>query len=204
LLAVLIVRWLAMVVVQLGLGRLLITLAIGFVAVVAVTGMLIPSGSQGLQHWLASGDTVARWMGVSLERGRDRLRTVADDVSFAVRGERAPEQLEGVAWEGDVPPTPVIANRVAGGPSVPEPTTSASVPTALAVGGTAQVSNTDNTPLRVRAEPSREAEIVARLPEGASVMIIDGPITAEGIRWWRVRSASGEGWCAADFLAPTP
>lgn len=204
LLAVLIVRWLAMVVVQLGLGRLLITLVIGFVVVVAVTGLLVPSGSQGFQHWLASSDTVARWIGVSLERGRDRLGTVAGDVTFAVGGERAPERLEGVEWEDGVPPTPVMANQAVGEGPAPEPTTGSPAPIALAVGGTAQVSNTASSPLRVRAEPSREADIIARLPEGTTVTIIGGPMSAEGINWWRVSSASGEGWCAADFLAPTP
>lgn len=62
--------------------------------------------------------------------------------------------------------------------------------------------------LRVRSEPSLDADIVAKLPDGATVdlriaetdtviVIGDGDVT----RWWPVAVGGSSGWVSGDFLA---
>jgi uncharacterized protein YraI len=54
--------------------------------------------------------------------------------------------------------------------------------------------------LLARQGPSTDQPVQARLPEGASVVIIDGPREAEGYTWWLIDSANGGGWSAEESL----
>ena len=60
--------------------------------------------------------------------------------------------------------------------------------------------------LRVRSEPSTEAEALASLPEGSELEVVSGPEEAEGFIWYEVEALdAGEplsGWVAtgADFV----
>jgi hypothetical protein len=93
----------------------------------------------------------------------------------------------------------------------PEPT---AVPTPplptdrLIANGWAEVKGTGSS-LIVRAEPSRQAGRVGRLPDGSKVHIVGGPQEAGGIMWWRVdqfdpADPAKSGWCSGDFLTPIP
>lgn len=65
----------------------------------------------------------------------------------------------------------------------------------LAVGESAQVRTDSGDTLFMRSIPSRSGQVVARLQNGETVLLLDGPIIADGFTWWRVRSADGaEGW----------
>ena len=57
--------------------------------------------------------------------------------------------------------------------------------------------------LNMRAEPSKEAEIVVVLEQGDELMDISAPVVREGDLWWRhVRSDQIEGWIADWYALP--
>jgi hypothetical protein len=65
----------------------------------------------------------------------------------------------------------------------------------LAVGQLARVHTTDGDQLNVRLLPNLTADILAKVPDGDRVTLLEGPRYAEGFTWWKVRTASGvEGW----------
>jgi hypothetical protein len=55
-----------------------------------------------------------------------------------------------------------------------------------------------------------QGAIQARIPEGSEVTLLEGPVEADGFRWWRVESPAGSGWSAegspegAVYLEPIP
>jgi hypothetical protein len=62
------------------------------------------------------------------------------------------------------------------------------------VGGHAMV-NTLDVNLLVRQNPSLNAGIVGSLPIRAIVDVLSGPVEADGLRWWQIRSPGGiVGW----------
>ncbi|MBZ0274725.1 MAG: SH3 domain-containing protein [Anaerolineae bacterium] len=78
-------------------------------------------------------------------------------------------------------------------PVVPTPTPT--VPPVLHIGGTALIQTTGGDPLNMRGGPGRSNAIVARLPAGITVAILDGPREADGYRWWQIRTTNAvEGW----------
>jgi hypothetical protein len=88
-------------------------------------------------------------------------------------------------------------------PTLPEPATPrpdcTSGWTRLATGGQAKVSEDNPTPNRVRAGPSRGNDIIAQLPPGTVVEVLEGPVCAEGLVFWKVDSdliPGGVGWTA--------
>ena len=71
--------------------------------------------------------------------------------------------------------------------------------TRLKAGGEAKVSEDNPTPNRVRAGPSLGNNIIAQLPPGTIVEVLEGPVCAEGLVFWKVDSdliAGGVGWTA--------
>jgi uncharacterized protein YgiM (DUF1202 family) len=56
--------------------------------------------------------------------------------------------------------------------------------------------------LNLRADIGTGADVVAILPDGAFVEIVEGPETAEGYDWYRVTSSRyGTGWSVGEYLA---
>ena len=47
--------------------------------------------------------------------------------------------------------------------------------------------------LSVRSDPSRSASTVLRLRGGDYVLLVDGPVEADGSTWWKVSVLNGEG-----------
>lgn len=77
--------------------------------------------------------------------------------------------------------------------AVPTPT-SISGPT-LTIGGAAVINTTEGDTLRVRSGPGLSFSVVANLNAGVRVTLLEGPRSAEGYVWWRVRTPAGqEGW----------
>lgn len=71
--------------------------------------------------------------------------------------------------------------------------------TRLEAGGMAKVSEENTTPNRVRSGPSTADEIIAQLPPGTVVRLIEGPVCAGGLFFWKVESdliPGGVGWTA--------
>ena len=58
--------------------------------------------------------------------------------------------------------------------------------------------------LRVRAQPGLAGERIACVPDGSTLLILDGAVEADGYRWQRVQAGSTIGWAADEYLAPAP
>ncbi|MFN2298735.1 MAG: DUF3160 domain-containing protein, partial [Anaerolineales bacterium] len=54
--------------------------------------------------------------------------------------------------------------------------------------------------VRVRANPSTAADVLAELPAGSYLTIRDGPVSADGYTWWKIEDffSDAEGWVAED------
>ncbi|HMP42188.1 MAG TPA: hypothetical protein PKA05_17555 [Roseiflexaceae bacterium] len=76
------------------------------------------------------------------------------------------------------------------------PPTPTSEPFELRIGRSAVVGNPGGRPLRGRAEPSLLAPARVAFNEGDVLMVIDGPVEADGYTWWRVEGTRGIGWSA--------
>ena len=87
----------------------------------------------------------------------------------------------------------------------PPPTPDLSIaPEALTVGFYAQVANTDNIGVSLRAGPSTDNLRLQLVPEGSFVLILGGPVEGNGFIWWQAQLEDGiEGWIAGDFLVPS-
>jgi Tol biopolymer transport system component len=71
--------------------------------------------------------------------------------------------------------------------------------TRLKVGDQAMVSQTTTTPNRVRAGPGTTEAVVAQLHPGTVMKVIEGPVCADGLIFWRVENQAipgGTGWTA--------
>ena len=77
----------------------------------------------------------------------------------------------------------------------------------LTVGGSAYVAFTDGLPINLRDQPTRSGALIAQLPEGSTFEVLEGPVCADEIHWWRVQAADTAGWVAEGlegeyFVAP--
>jgi Tol biopolymer transport system component len=69
----------------------------------------------------------------------------------------------------------------------------------LTAGDQARVSQETDTPNRVRSGPSTADEIIGRLDPGTDMKVIEGPVCADGLIFWKVEHKSipgGTGWTA--------
>jgi hypothetical protein len=83
------------------------------------------------------------------------------------------------------------------------PSAGATVYTEVAVGATVVVQGTAAAGLNLRAEPG--GQVVAAVKEKAELVVLEGPQQANGLTWWKVRTADGkEGWVAGQFLVLKP
>ncbi|MBN1889559.1 MAG: SH3 domain-containing protein [Thermoflexales bacterium] len=71
-------------------------------------------------------------------------------------------------------------------------------PTALEVGVQAKVTPPEGSPLNVRATAGIGGELVGKLQKDAQVKIVDGPVEANDLTWWKIDDGAGlVGWSAA-------
>lgn len=77
------------------------------------------------------------------------------------------------------------------------PTAAPTVAPALGIGARARIVNLNGAPLRARSAPGLQASVVARIPEGSEVTLLDGPAEADGYTWWQVEAEGASGWVAA-------
>ena len=74
----------------------------------------------------------------------------------------------------------------------------------LSVGMDARVQMLEDEWLNLRSEPTRSSKVLAMLKDGARLVLLQGPLEAEGYRWWKVMVGGREGWLveqAGDTLA---
>jgi hypothetical protein len=82
------------------------------------------------------------------------------------------------------------------------PTPTPPPPNVLTPGRTAYVRPGIVGGLALRSEPGTAADIPIQiyLTPGTAVQVVEGPTEADGYRWWLVRAANHEGWCAGEYL----
>jgi len=74
--------------------------------------------------------------------------------------------------------------------------------TDLTIGGTAVVAYANGDNVRVRTTPGPEGDIVTEVPEGGTVEVLDGVVTADdGSLWYEVAANGETGYMVADYLA---
>lgn len=205
----------------LGIKRLAITVLVAFALLVAINVLTIPDTRPVGTRFVAQLSASAQQVGNTLFNWAKSAIQAPDDFLFAYSGRREPPPLPPGFPTPNPNATPVQV-RTAGSESLPvriptpqpEPTVFvevAPVPTtagetaipSLQIGGYVQVVNTGGQPLRARAGPGTDNEIVARFPAGTRLLILDGPKSSDDFIWWKVRSEEGEeGWCADRWLAP--
>lgn len=66
----------------------------------------------------------------------------------------------------------------------------------LALGGQGRVAFSDGQPLNIRDAASVSAGRIGSLPEGSAFAVLEGPVCADSIYWWRVQAADLTGWAA--------
>ncbi len=100
-------------------------------------------------------------------------------------------------WVSDSEPTqagPFMAWGHVNPPTVP-PTQTSGGNGALVIGGQAEVQTTSGDVLNLRSGPARSFARLGTVGDGTLLTILDGPVNADGLNWWRVRLATGgEGW----------
>ena len=85
-----------------------------------------------------------------------------------------------------LPPTPVPPT------STPRP-----APTALGKDVLAKVTPPEGLKLKVRDQASGAGKVLGELDRDAEVAIVDGPVDANGLKWWKVDNRKGlTGWSA--------
>jgi hypothetical protein len=84
---------------------------------------------------------------------------------------------------------------VGGNPPLPVPTATPIISGILTIGQYATVNTTAGDQLNVRSGPGMTFAIVAKVRAGTAVLLLEGPRSAGGFVWWRIRIPSGvEGW----------
>lgn len=108
---------------------------------------------------------------------------------------------QSAAWAQLAPP--VFADSASAAPTsggvsplqLPTITPISGVPGTLTIGGQAQIYTTSGDQLNIRSGPGLSFSIITKASAGTNVIILEGPRTADGFTWWRVRLPGGvEGW----------
>ena len=70
--------------------------------------------------------------------------------------------------------------------------------------GESAVIRGDGDCVRLRSQPSLAGERITCIPDGATVLVLEGTAEADGFRWQRIQYGVLVGWSADEFLAPAP
>lgn len=83
---------------------------------------------------------------------------------------------------------------------VPQPTLDGASNVGITVGGKVKVFDTGSG-LNFRKGPSRNAELIKKLPDGDVLEVIGGPTQADNFIWWQMKDSSGVvGWGVQTYL----
>lgn len=162
----------------------------------------VDSGRAVVQMWRDSPahqrimlDPSMRALGISRVRGVGGWYWTANFGGMMDGGSDAAAGSSSTSTASPAPPAPPTP------PSAPA-TAAASQPAgSLQVGSAATVATDDGDCLNVRSGPGRAAPIVTCLADGTPVRLVDGPMPADGVTWWRL---DGLGWAAGEYLNLNP
>ncbi len=109
--------------------------------------------------------------------------------------------------------TPSTAATNPGGSATQPPTSGTpTAPAASVTGGKFQVNDpvvvtgvgagtgSEAGCLNVRTEPGTGNPAIVCVPDGTQLTVVGGPQETGGLKWWKVRLTSGDGWAAEDYL----
>ena len=113
------------------------------------------------------------------------------DTMFVARPPTLTPRAQAAYVQPTATPRPLFPTPTALEPTAP-PTPSAGLQTNVF----ATVSNTAGKVLRSRAQPNLKAKVVTTFKEGERVRLVEGPVDADGLRWWRIEGEHGQGWSA--------
>jgi hypothetical protein len=91
-----------------------------------------------------------------------------------------------------VPPTPSPEAHSTAGPATGLPECLGAPPSRLQLGQPARITISNGLPVRMRSRPGKAGEVIAQVPEGTSVTLMENPICEEGLLWWKVEIPTGE------------
>ena len=80
----------------------------------------------------------------------------------------------------------------------PPPASAALIP------GTNAIVRGEGDCLRLRAQPALAGERITCLPDGSTVLVLEGTASADSFRWQLVQAGALVGWVADQYLAPAP
>lgn len=176
------------------------------VSVISLKGS--PEGFLYTSRFVSTGVTIPLLMAVDTSGAQIGVGRAIWNLSFQEYGQRAGAgdvPLE-IAWverlstAGPFKPWAQLAEPVYGllpGQVNLQPT---SIPTPQAlfqIGMSVRVQTTEGEILNLRRAASRDAEVILYLEDDMLLVLVDGPVQAEGYTWWRVRTSEGiEGWAA--------
>lgn len=67
--------------------------------------------------------------------------------------------------------------------------------------GHAVITTTGGDPLRIRTGAGTGFAVAFQLPNGTPVTLMEGPVSADGLIWWRIQAADGRGgWCVEGVM----
>jgi len=168
---------LARVLYQLGLGRLLIILVIGYLLLISVKMLTWESGLALPQEAMAAHKMLV-WQGQNVSARF--LRSLAAGVSeliYAYTGRRPSVNLPDVPERGPIPTATLspgafkpLAAETPGAPAEPK----------IRVGGSVKVVNTGGQHLHARADPGLGYEVRAQFEGDGKLLVFDGPRQADG------------------------
>ncbi len=190
--------------IQLGLKRLLPSLAGIYTVCVLTIGLVTAGNTRSSEHWSATASAVWAYARSQPNLILSAIREAPDNIRRARSGAHfIVNETDLVPLYGNAADTTVVPPS----PHDPEATPPAAIPSvpasaALSIGGRAKVVRTGEVPLRARQNPSLSSTIIHRFPRGMVVSVIDGPTTADGFTWWLVAGQGTQGWCAQDYLEP--
>ena len=106
--------------------------------------------------------------------------------------------------EGEAGMAPFASLTIIGPPPVMTDTPAPVTPPVggvLAPGGTARVQTTEGDMLRVRTGPGLSFAISTQLADGTLVSVLEGPVSADGLNWWRIEAPGrGSGWAVEGVM----
>ena len=74
-------------------------------------------------------------------------------------------------------------------------------PGVVQIGSRVVVVDTGERQLRIRQQPGLDTVTIKVVPDGTILVVVDGPVEASELTWWKIDTQSGTtGWVAGKYL----
>jgi hypothetical protein len=153
---------------------------VGWIRLVAVTSLILGITIVGMSLADNSNDSFAQRVGRAVEF------LLAGSGRLVGKTLRALAETGGEIFHSYVPP------RVT-------PTPAAETP--IAVGNQVVVDRISGQRLLARSQPGVEHDVSARFARDSILLVVDGPVSADGHTWWKLKGGAGTGWCSEDWVS---